>query len=382
MREDLDKREKVSTSERSEEESARSRLAVELERLRRKAAEEEKRARQATAGVVAAATAAAAAAAAAARSAAAGPSSSSAPNAGAAAAAAAASVGAQVRRSLKVSWDPTSRNYSSQQIRSALEVHGPVEDVVIKDRKKKRKAVAFVVMASEAGATAAAAAVCGDLSEPLLVTPLAKHVTGLADDGDDGDGNRNCRGPAGRGLGAGGGRGGAEQTSWQPHRPGGMPPGVGAGAAAAGGAPLFPSAHLRPHVEAGLGLGVHHHQHPGGGGSAAPVPTAHAPPLFPSSFPGMPSAAKAQPGTGGAAGPAAAPPARGGVSSFPSSSGANSGFSSFPGMPGAAPSCVQGAQAPPPPAVSSFESAVLEKMRREAGRKRALEEAEAEGAAG
>lgn len=53
---------------------------------------------------------------------------------GAAAAAEAEAWARQARRSLKVSWDPNVRDYTSEQIRKALGVHGVVEDVVLKDR--------------------------------------------------------------------------------------------------------------------------------------------------------------------------------------------------------------------------------------------------------
>ncbi len=79
------------------------------------------------------------------------------------------------RRTLKVAWDPTLGAYSSDQIRDAVAAHGPVEDVIIKEQKKRNKGSAFVVMASEEAAQAVAGAVCGDLGNPLLVVRWLKE---------------------------------------------------------------------------------------------------------------------------------------------------------------------------------------------------------------
>ncbi len=63
--------------------------------------------------------------------------------------------------------------YSVAQLRAAFAGHGVVEDVVLREGKK-RKGSALVVMAAQEGAAAAAAAACGDLANPLLVVPLSK----------------------------------------------------------------------------------------------------------------------------------------------------------------------------------------------------------------
>ncbi len=40
----------------------------------------------------------------------------------------------QLRRSLKVTWDPQLKDWTSLQLRAAFEVHGQVEDVILRDR--------------------------------------------------------------------------------------------------------------------------------------------------------------------------------------------------------------------------------------------------------
>lgn len=106
-----------------------------------------------------------------------------------ASAAAASTSGASVdeasellQRTVKVSWDPTVSNYSSDQLRDIFAVHGPVDDVILKEPKKKRKhkAGALVVLASPAAALEAAQSVHGDINNPLLVLPYSSV---LPDDG-------------------------------------------------------------------------------------------------------------------------------------------------------------------------------------------------------
>ncbi|KXZ53665.1 hypothetical protein GPECTOR_6g582 [Gonium pectorale] len=86
------------------------------------------------------------------------------------------------RQRLKVTWDPTCREYSTEELRAVFGTFGgPVQDVVLRDRKKRRKATALVVMPSEAAAAAAAGSVCGDTGEPLLVVPLVAEVADVQD---------------------------------------------------------------------------------------------------------------------------------------------------------------------------------------------------------
>jgi RNA recognition motif. (a.k.a. RRM, RBD, or RNP domain) len=65
-------------------------------------------------------------------------------------------------------------SYSSSDIRAAMARHGDVEDVVIRQGKKKNKGSALVVMCTRAAAAAAASAQNGDLGNPLLVVPFCK----------------------------------------------------------------------------------------------------------------------------------------------------------------------------------------------------------------
>lgn len=78
-----------------------------------------------------------------------------------------------------MSWDPTCRAYSTEELRDIFRGFGAaVEDVVLRDRKKKRKATALVVMATETAAASAVGSVCGGPSEPLLVVPLVGNMAG------------------------------------------------------------------------------------------------------------------------------------------------------------------------------------------------------------
>ena len=63
--------------------------------------------------------------------------------------------------------------YSGPDLRAAFAAHGSVEDVVVREGKKK-KGSALVVMATPEAAAAAACAACGSLANPLLVVPFAK----------------------------------------------------------------------------------------------------------------------------------------------------------------------------------------------------------------
>lgn len=63
--------------------------------------------------------------------------------------------------------------YSSADLRDVFQRHGDVEEVVMREGKKK-KGSAIVVMASADGAASATDSVNGELTRPLLVIPLSK----------------------------------------------------------------------------------------------------------------------------------------------------------------------------------------------------------------
>mmetsp|Transcript_14172 Transcript_14172/g.42763 ORF Transcript_14172/g.42763 Transcript_14172/m.42763 type:complete len:545 (-) Transcript_14172:382-2016(-) len=174
MREKLERDEKCTTSARSEEQTARDRLQGELTRLRREAA-----AKKAAAAAAARPTPAATAGGAGLNAAAAGEYAT--PLAGgvsgsgwAPTAAAPPVITEELLRTLKVSWSAKEGTYTSQQIRDACAVHGPVADVVLREAKKKSRRSAIVMMATRAGAAACAQAVVGEPSRPLLVTPVLR----------------------------------------------------------------------------------------------------------------------------------------------------------------------------------------------------------------
>lgn len=82
----------------------------------------------------------------------------------------------ELLRTLKVSWDKQnpSSTYTTDELRHIMSKHGPVEDVVLLESKKRKKGSALVVMQDLSSARAASEAVNGSLSNPLLVVPLAK----------------------------------------------------------------------------------------------------------------------------------------------------------------------------------------------------------------
>lgn len=82
----------------------------------------------------------------------------------------------ELLRTLKVSWDKQnpSLTYTTDELRQIMSKHGPVEDVVLLESKKRKKGSALVVMQDLISARAASEAVNGSLSNPLLVVPLAK----------------------------------------------------------------------------------------------------------------------------------------------------------------------------------------------------------------
>ncbi|KAF8065588.1 hypothetical protein HT031_003189 [Scenedesmus sp. PABB004] len=175
LREELERKEREGVQSRSAEETARAKLKSELESLRARMAQEHQQR---------AAAAAEAAAARAASSAAAGPSSRAGGGGGSGGA---ATPGASddddttqlLLRTVKASWDPTIGAYTSAALRSVFAAW-PVEDVILKEGRSRRKASALVVLGSMADAQAAAGEVHGDLSNPLLVTPYLKPAAAAA----------------------------------------------------------------------------------------------------------------------------------------------------------------------------------------------------------
>ena len=80
----------------------------------------------------------------------------------------------ELLRTLKVTWDKQGSSYSVNELKEIMGRHGPIEDIVLTESKKKRKGSALVVMQTLDSARAAAEAVNGSLANPLLVVPLAK----------------------------------------------------------------------------------------------------------------------------------------------------------------------------------------------------------------
>ncbi|KAL8150497.1 hypothetical protein V2J09_020305 [Rumex salicifolius] len=74
---------------------------------------------------------------------------------------------------LNVSWEKVGGDYSAERLREIFGKFGEVEDVVIMSSKKK-KGKAIVVMNNKEAVVAASGCLSGDLSNPLLVVPLAR----------------------------------------------------------------------------------------------------------------------------------------------------------------------------------------------------------------
>ena len=124
----------------------------------------------------------------------------------------------EMQRTLKVSWareEGGGDAYPSKKLRVVFEHFGPVEDVVVREGKKK-KGSALVVMASQEAAQRATQSFCGDHSNPLLVVPMAKS----ADPGMSAGAATSAGGPATPGgypystTGSDTGRGGAGGSNW------------------------------------------------------------------------------------------------------------------------------------------------------------------------
>ncbi|KAL3162426.1 hypothetical protein ABBQ32_010096 [Trebouxia sp. C0010 RCD-2024] len=166
MREDLEKRESTWQTARNDEQKARNKLKEELDRLRRQAAE--RRASHAAEVSLAFAQATAQP-----------PQSTDYHNPAAPSEyqpEAPPYMTEELLRTLKVSWDKqnSSMTYSIDDLRQIMSKHGPVEDVVLQESKKRKKGSALIVMQDLQSARAASEAVNGSLSNPLLVVPFAK----------------------------------------------------------------------------------------------------------------------------------------------------------------------------------------------------------------
>ena len=192
-------------------------------------------------------------------------------------------------RTIKISWDPSAREWSSEELKKGLESSGMiVENIFLSDKtKSKGKASsAKAVLGSRAHAALALRSRIGEGSSSLSITPVIKDVFSEGQKGST------------EGLGL------IEEES-------------GEMAKRHKASPLFPSSSPSAHDRPLFPLR--------GAQATAQPPTFPSSNTFPSSFPK--------------------------ASSFPSSAGRGE---------------------------SGFEAQVLEKMRREAERKRALAEAEAE----
>ena len=73
-------------------------------------------------------------------------------------------------------WLQGGRDYTASEIREALGMIGPVEDVVVRTNKK-RASSALAVMATAGGAQAAIGSISGSLASPLLVVPYRAKVS-------------------------------------------------------------------------------------------------------------------------------------------------------------------------------------------------------------
>jgi len=84
----------------------------------------------------------------------------------------------QLARTVKVSWrEPapgSGDGYSTDQLRKAFARHGRVEDVVLRDSGRKKKGSALVVLDSREAVERALSAVNGSMDNPLLCVPASK----------------------------------------------------------------------------------------------------------------------------------------------------------------------------------------------------------------
>ena len=164
MREDLERRERAAERGRNEEEEAKDRLQQELARLRKTFATRRK-------GYDAEASTGT------------GRSDANGRRDGARKGedekASAVDVPEHMYRTLKVVWRKDISDYAASGLREMFGAFGTVEDVVIRDGKR-RKGSALVVFATKEQAERAAGAQCGDAANPLLTVRAATEPRGPA----------------------------------------------------------------------------------------------------------------------------------------------------------------------------------------------------------
>ena len=166
MREDLERRERAAERGRNEEEEAKDRLQQELARLRKTFATRRKGYdAEATKGTGADANG---------RSA-----HGDGAQKGEDKKATAVDVPEHMYRTLKVVWRKDISDYAASGLREIFDAFGTVEDVVIRDGKR-RKGSALVVFADAAQAERAGRAQCGDAANPLLAVRAATEPRGPA----------------------------------------------------------------------------------------------------------------------------------------------------------------------------------------------------------
>ena len=166
MREDLERRERAAERGRNEEEEAKDRLQQELARLRKTFATRRKGYdAEATTGTGADANG---------RSA-----HGDGARKGEDKKASAVEVPEHMYRTLKVVWRKDISDYAASRLREIFDAFGTVEDVVIRDGKR-RKGSALVVFADAAQAERAGGAQCGDAANPLLAVRAATEPRGPA----------------------------------------------------------------------------------------------------------------------------------------------------------------------------------------------------------
>lgn len=92
-------------------------------------------------------------------------------------------------------WSRADGDYSPAALREVFAAVGAVEDVLVRDSKKKKKGSAIVVMADREGARAAAASALGERANPLLVVPHSKSAPGVPAEGEEQDGTSQPAAP-------------------------------------------------------------------------------------------------------------------------------------------------------------------------------------------
>lgn len=141
-------------------------------------------------------------------------------------------------------------SYSTHRLRELFGRNFLVEDVILKDSRKKKKASALVVLDSIQAAGQAAHEVLGDLKNPLLVTPYLKVMPHTAAQ-DHEQQQQQPQAASAQGAAAGAAAAAAQGGSRQPAAPLFAAAAVGGGGGSSSGRPvqrpnkpLFPSKQL------------------------------------------------------------------------------------------------------------------------------------------